>query len=341
MATKDKQNAPLVTLKEVAAHAGVSLSTASRALSNPGRVTPKLIEKVRRAAAELNYQPNELARNLRTSKTMTLGMVFHSLDSPVALEVLLAADATAREHGYTLIVSNAGRQSEDHGRLVDLMMQRRVDGIVSYRPHGTAEAVERATRAGIPIVGVLAARRDAGPIPIVVQSQEVALYALFRRLQALGHRLVAYLEDSHDDRAVLLAELGATFGVEVRVIPVAEPMERIEVLGALQSLFEPGPQPTCIVTRHHFIPWLLLGLRGLHLDVPGDVSIVSWADSEWLGVVQPSVSTMAIDGTALGRRSIESLLDAINGEVLPERTVVGNQVWIERGSVGPAPAHRE
>src|SRR5690606_29970061 len=118
-----------VTLKDVARHAGVSISTASRALTGQRNVQSDLVARVWAAAEELGYRPNVAARGLRLARTMTIGAVFNRLESPVALEVFDGLGEAAHKHGYSVLVANAGGSAEEYQVVLQRLFDQRVDAL--------------------------------------------------------------------------------------------------------------------------------------------------------------------------------------------------------------------
>lgn len=326
------------TLKDVARLAGVSLATASRALNHPDRVTPALVQRVRRAAAGLNYHPNITARNLRTARTLTLGLLFHRLESPVALEALQTIDQASREHGYSLLVTNAQGDASVARGLVRRVLERRVDGLFIYRPTGMADAVESARAAGIPVLALFSRGRESGDVPLVTHEPAPSSSLALRRLATLGHQSVAYFAttlEMHDLRTQELRSTSERLGLRFRMLPVPDSPDELALRASVQSMLELEHPPTAIFARHRHIPGLLPPLREAGVRIPQDLSLISYGDSEWLRAFDPAIATVSTDGRDLGFVAVSTMMRALQGESLPDVIHARPSVWIERPSVGP------
>ena len=112
------------TLRDVAERAGVSISTASRALTGTRRVHPELIDRVETAASDLGYRPNQAARSLRMARTMTFGVIFNRLESPVMLDLLDGLNAGSADREYTLLVTSARGDMTVYRHLIRRLFER-------------------------------------------------------------------------------------------------------------------------------------------------------------------------------------------------------------------------
>jgi len=181
-----------VTLYDVAARAGVSASTASRALAGLA-VRKSSRAAVEKAAAELGYVPNEAARSLRVVRTMTVGMVFDRLTSRLGLELLDGLSTGLDQMGYSLFISTAQGDPERYDQLVRRFLERRVDALVCVHGHGDGAALDRYVAAGIPALSLISRRGGYERLPLISPRTQSAARACVAELRALGHRRVALL----------------------------------------------------------------------------------------------------------------------------------------------------
>jgi DNA-binding LacI/PurR family transcriptional regulator len=141
-----------VTLKQICEEAGVSKATVSRVLNNHPLVSRETREKVQAVIKRLNFTPNALARNLSLRKTDTIGVVFPWIFSGFFSTVLLGIDTAARQHGYHVITSLFHNKPDEKDSALNLLQERRVDGLVLMGPNITSEKLEELNAQNIPFV---------------------------------------------------------------------------------------------------------------------------------------------------------------------------------------------
>ncbi|HKY47330.1 MAG TPA: LacI family DNA-binding transcriptional regulator, partial [Acidimicrobiia bacterium] len=134
----------LATLRDVAARSQVHASTASRALNPATRslVNTETVDRVLRAARELGYRPNSLARGLKTNRTHTIGMLLPDLTNPLFPPIVRGIEDTLGSADYTLILANTDNHADRERQTVAKMLDRRVDGLILATAHRTAPLVE-------------------------------------------------------------------------------------------------------------------------------------------------------------------------------------------------------
>ncbi len=181
-------------LRDVARHAGVSLSSASRALSEGTSASPELRERVRAAALELGYEPNLLARSLSRGATGLIGFMVREIESPGVAPVLHGAEAALRAAGYALVIATAEGRADLGADYVRLLRQRRVDGFVLV----LADADDPATRtaAGAPRRALRALRqagRVARRVVRAARPRRPRHASPARTCSRLGHRRIAFV----------------------------------------------------------------------------------------------------------------------------------------------------
>ncbi|MGI8649185.1 MAG: LacI family DNA-binding transcriptional regulator, partial [Rubrobacter sp.] len=120
----------MISIKDVAREAGVSVATVSRTFSGAQPVSEEVKERVREAAERIGYRPNALARSLRVEKTKTLGLVIPNIINPFFTNLARAIEDAAWEDGYSIMLGNTDENPEKESRYLELLMQKRVDGII-------------------------------------------------------------------------------------------------------------------------------------------------------------------------------------------------------------------
>jgi DNA-binding LacI/PurR family transcriptional regulator len=333
-----------VTAMDVAAAAGVSQSAVSRVFTPGASVSPKMAARVRKAAAELGYRPNVLARSLITGRSRIIGLVvayLHNQFYPDALERLSHA---LQERGYHILVFVARGRGPQVERIVDELLDYQVDGIVAASVGISDELFSRLEETGIPVLlfnrGHADARLSEVTSDNLAGGRRVAEFLL-----AGGHRRMAHVSGwmgstTGRDRAAgfraALAEAGAA--------PVAEidgMYERDRAAEAARALWHEHRPDAIFVGNDHMAFGVMDMLRGpLGLSVPGDVSVVGYDDV-------PAASWGAYDLTTvrqpIGRMvaaTVETLLAQIEAPADAPRpgvkTAIGGPLVVRSSARVPA-----
>lgn len=330
-----------VTLRDVAAAAGVSSATASRALDPSGVASPATRERVQRAAESLGYRANVLARSLRTRRTHTLGLLVPDVRNPFFTDLAYVIDKAAAGLGYTVMMGNADEDAPAQDRYLQTLLTHRVDGILVV-PQGAASPVLAETVRQLPTVCI---DRDPGlEVPVVASDNETGMAALVDHVVALGHRDVALVAGPQTtstgrERAQAAAARLAHHGVPLRPGRVVSGDYRLASgIEAATRLLDAAPRPEAIIAADSLMALgvlLVARARGVRIGV--DVGLAAFDDSPWFPLLDPPVTVVAHDTEALGRVALELLTASIDGRATRSRRIP--TTLIARRSLGePATA---
>lgn len=306
-----------MSIQAVAAKAGVSVATVSRAFNFPDKVTPATRELVERVARELHYVPNASARTLRTQRSRVLGVVLPTLLNPTFAECLQGIARAAIAGGYAIIPVTTGYQLDEEERAVHLLLAGNVDGLILVVSNpSTSTALPRLRAAGVPYV--LAYNRHPDH-PCVSVDSEGAVADAVTRLVLLGHRRIAMVSGTlaASDRAqqryrgylkgMADAGLGAPPLIEVPFVETA-----VDALS--QQLQATRNRPTALICSNDLLA--IRSIRAAHLSglsVPDDLSVIGF-DGIALGEdLTPALTTIAQPNSDIGRHSVELLIQAMAG----------------------------
>lgn len=324
-----------ITLRDVAARAGVSVATASRALQRPEMVQPGTRAAVQQAAAALGYAANRHARTLITGRTGALGVVVPDLLNPFYPAVLKGAQARARHHGIQLLLADAEETPEGELPLVRTLAGQ-VDGILLCSPRMDAASLDAASR----LTRLALVNRTHPELEAVSADALTGVRAALRHLLALGHRRIGLVggpgsswSDAERRRAVL--RIAEELGLEVAEVgsfaptteggrAAAEPV-LVQGLGAV------------MVYNDVMALGLIAQLRASGFRVPDDVSVVGWDDIEFAEIADPALSTVRVPRYEMGAAGIDALLSdpsADGDSGLPWRF---ETTFVPRGSTARAP----
>ena len=163
-----------ITIREVAADAGLSISTVSRALTGARAVTPEIVERVRESADRLGYRADSIGRSLRTQRTNTLGLVIPDITNPFFPALVQAIEHAAREHGLSVLIVDAANDPQVERTALRTLLDRRVDAVLISPVHATVslEALAETARV-VPTIQVDRVIDAALPWVRVNQSQPI------------------------------------------------------------------------------------------------------------------------------------------------------------------------
>ena len=325
-----------VTISDVAKAVGVATSTVSRALTQPGRVSEELRERVATAAAELGYYPNNQARSLTSGRTLSMALLIPDVTNPYFFDIIRGTQAQAKARGYRHILVDTEASREIEARAV-AELGAAVDGVVLAGSRLTDEQIIVTSRQ-LPVVVV---NREIEGIPSVVVDTSTGVAEALDYLVSLGHKRVAFLAGpasswSNARRWEALQVSARHHGVECIRIGAAS--------GSIQS----GAAAADAALHHHVTAAIffndMLAIRALKrfaergVRVPDDMSVVGCDDIFGADFCNPPLTTLTSPIDQVGRLATDMLLTRLVGLPLArEREKVAARLTI-RQSTGPAPA---
>ncbi len=330
-----------LTLEDVARLAGVSASTASRALNGSDRINEDTIARVRSAADRLGYTPHIGARVLRTRRTMTIGLVLQDLVTPVQVATLNGLTAEADRLGYTTLVTTLAYGKDQLRRLVAQFVGRNVDAIVIQSPWGVGRDLAACIDDGIPVIALWSRERDCAHIPVVLQSAGGAAADAARNIRALGHHRAAIINIGVGREGALVAELTSALadeGIQCLYEEVDRDEERdpqvTRIFHRLRALPEP---PTILFFPMRYARTLMREIHGLGMEVPRDISLCSLTNSPQFEFLGPHLAGFEIEGQEVGAETVRLAVGWIEGHEPPNITPVTVGRWETGDTIGPAP----
>lgn len=328
----------MVTIKDVAREAGVSVATVSRVYNDSALVKEETRRHVQAVATRLGYSPNGAARSLITSKTNTIGVLLPDLYGEFFSEVIRGIDQTAQRYGYHLLVASSHDEMSEIEAAVR-SMRGRVDGLIVMSPDLGASAAVRRLADRFPVVLLnCAVDDDAGAaLDAITIANYDGAYAMVRHLVALGHRRVAVItggESNFDALERLRGYRAALEDAGITPTPAWEvPGDFDEGSGhrAARALLGAEPRPTAIfATNDAMAIGALSALREAGVRVPEEMAVAGFDDIPMAKYMNPPLSTVHVEISELGERATARLLEVLRGpgtraprrEIVPTRLVV-------------------
>jgi LacI family transcriptional regulator len=306
----------MATIKDVAQAAGVSVATVSRVYNDSDLVRENTASRVRDAALRLGYVPHGGARSLSTSRTHTMGVLLPDLYGEFFSEVIRGIDQTAQRNGFHLLVSSShdGRPGVEAALR---SMRGRVDGLIVMWPEMDAETALRNLPAGFPLV-LMSAPVGPHAFDVITVANFEGARAMVRHLLDLGHRRIAIIkgaEGNYDAAERLRGYRAALEEAGLAPDPALEAAgDFSESAGfrATTELLARTPRPTAIFAANDSMAiGALSALREAGLRVPDDVAVAGFDDIPLARYLDPPLSSVHVDISALGERAALRLLDAV------------------------------
>lgn len=327
-------------IDDVARLAGVSASTVSRVMNGNPAVKPETIQRVRDAAARLDYVPSTTARSLSLGTTGTVALLMPDLSNPMFQQVLRGASQAAAQAGYRLLIADSVEDPDAEADLA-IELRRRCDALILCSPRMPARDLRRVLSVTEPVVLINRAT-DAGGAPAVSVDYAEGSRVLLRRLMRQGHRDLVYLAGpansiSNQQRELALRGLVREHdGVTLTVIPAGSAIE--DGCAALTPVLAAGA--TAVICYNDVVAIGLLGkLNEVGVMVPDDLSVAGYDDIPFARYVTPSLTTVSTPKEDLGRHAWEAVERMLAGETDLAALTFAPRL-VERRSTGPAPRTR-
>jgi LacI family transcriptional regulator len=329
------------TLKDIAREIGVHPSTVSRALDPETRatLTADVIEKVRLAADRLGYRPNRMAASLRTSRSMTIGVMIPDITNMIFPPILRGVESVLESRGYAALVVSTDNIPEREARLVEVLRERGVDGIIHAAVQRLNPLIPRIVREGTPVVTVNR-RVDGASIPAIVNDEMGGMRLLADHLQSFAHREVAHIagpnsSSTGQERLIALQLTLSDRNMSLVAVAEAGRYDELEGVRCTRSLLTADTQFTAIICANDRLALgAIEALREAGLRCPEDISVTGYNDMPLIDRIQPALTTIRIQSFATGQAAAHALYALIRGEgetvpletIMPVEIVIRNSV---------------
>jgi LacI family transcriptional regulator len=311
----------MATIKDVAAKAGVSTATVSHVVNGSRAVSAETKKKVKAAIKALKYRPDGIARSLRVSQTGTIAVLISDVTNPFFADFVRGVEDAAHERGerYNLLLCNTEESAANERRALDLVLERRIDGIVMAPAGGNEAMLADLTAGGLPLV--FGDRKLKGvAADTVVVDNAAAAGEMVRHLVSLGHRRIGLLQaelssSAIHERAAGFREALAAAGLPLDPRHVASSASTIAAAEAAgRVLLDQQPRPDAVFCTNNF---MTLGMMQAVIDrglsCPEDVAVAGFDDFPWAAAFRPRLTAVAQPAYEIGREAATLLFDRISG----------------------------
>lgn len=334
------------TMRDVARLAGVSTSTVSAVLNDTAPVSPERKAKVVRAMAALNYQPDAIAKSLKTGKSYAIGIVVPDITNAFFPEVVRGAEEAAQAAGYSVLLCDSREDSAVEERQLSALFSRRVDGVilaccVDSRAH------ESTISCRVPVIFVDRLPLATSVNTVSTDNVQAGLIAA-EHLISIGHKRIGMLAghlglSPHHDRLE-----GFRKAMQEAHLPILDEyliMGNIQVDDGVQAGYRlldlPVPPTAIIASNNKLLLGVLQAIEERNVSIPECISVLGIDDYLWNNHFNPTLTAVAQPTREIGRKSFEMLLKLIMQAPEDETSPIQIKIPAElrvRKSTAPPPA---
>ena len=328
-----------IRLTDVAERADVSTATVSRVLNGLGPTSEEVRARVLRAAKELDYHPNWLARSLRAKRTNTVGLVLPDIENPFFTSLVKGAERAAGTRGWNLILCNSDEDVEREEALVRTLAERKIDGLLLCAAAGPHDFLAR-YRGHLPLVAVNRLIPGAS-VPSVTADNEQGAYDAASHLLAKGLRPLALLLGTPNLSTTEARLAGCRRAAEALGLAPEDMFLKVgygrtdEGYKAAGECLDETPRPRAIVAFNNLMAEA--ALRAIHdrgLRCPEDVALIGFDDFRSAAAMTPPLTVVEQDPVGMGEKAVEVLGDMVaSGEAAVPNTVLRARLLL-RASCG-------
>ena len=325
-----------VTSQEVAKRAGVSQSAVSRTFTTGASASKKTVEKVRKAAAELGYRPNVLARAMVSGKSRMIGVVVAYLENQFYPEALEKLSNELQKCGYHVLIFMAKQTAGHIDAVVEEILDYQVDGIIAASVAMSSDLSEKCRAAGVPMVLFNRSQDDPNMSAVTSDNfsggRKVAQFLL-----AAGHKKICHIAgwqgaSTQRDREAGFISALAEAGIALKAQAKGE-FEMEKAAEATREMFAHDPPEAVFVANDHMALAVLDTLRfELGLRVPEDVSVVGYDDVPAASWPAYNLTTVRQPANRMVTNTVKILLDQIENNAEEPRRIAIDGPLIVRGT---------
>jgi len=325
-----------MSIQKIAQLAGVSVATVSRVLNNSDTVKAKNRDRVLQAIKEANYQPNLLARQLRTSRSFMILVMVSNIANPFCAEVVKGIEEQAEKNGYRILLCNSGSDIERSRSGLSLLTGKMVDGII------TMDAFTRLTELAALIGDApwvqCAEYADAGAVSCVGINDVDASQHVVSRLADGGRQRIALINHDLSYKYARLRERGYKSVLHLRdlsyqAIEYASDLSAAAGMAAMTRLLATEPRPDAVfAVSDTLAAGALRAIEKAGLRIPQDIAVVGFDGTELSEMDSQRRSTIKQPSRDIGRKAVDLLLNKIDNPDAPTERVMMNWRFISRAS---------
>lgn len=307
------------TIKDVAKYTGLSIATISKYL-NGGNVLEDNREKIKEAIQKLDYKRNDMARGLKTNKTMTIGVLIPSLENIFFTSIVSIIEDILLDHGYGTIVCDFKENAELEQKKLEFLINKHVDGIIMVSYGGNQEYLEELLQGDIPIILLDRMVKDVD-CDVVLADNLNASYQAVEELITRKHKRIGIVcgpENTYtaDERRKGYLRVHQDYHLEVDPkLMVVGDYTVASGYTSLENLWNKPERPTAVlVTNYEMTIGAIMAINDLNISIPEDLSIIGFDNIQMAKVVKPPLSIVEQPMKEIGETAASLLIKRLRGD---------------------------
>lgn len=333
------------TMADVAQLAGVGKMTVSRLLSGSANVSKVTADRVQRAIRMLNYQPNELARSLRSVHSRTIALILPHLYDPFFATCAHAISTVASQHGYSVLITTSDEKTEEERKQASMMLRRRIDGMIIIPAPRAEEYLRDEAFSHTHIVTLDRPAPDSHFDSVLVNNRAGARAGVAHLIEH-GHRKIAFLGLNRSLFTFQARYAGYREAMTKAALAAESYIDCVSLestITAVHSLLTDANPPTALFAGNNLsMRYMLHALNVLRIDVPGRIALAGFDDFDLADVLEPALTVVRQPVYQIGETGANLLFERISRGQFPSkghRVVLPLELVIRRscGCHAPAP----
>ncbi len=334
-----------VSLKDVARQAGVSIASVSYVINNKekeGRVGVNIAEKIRKVAAELNYQPNFIAKSLKSGKTKTIGLIVADISNPFFSNIARIIEDEAKQHGYIVIFGSSDENTKNLQDLIDVFINRQVDAFIIAPTANAEKQIEFLQKMNVPVV--LIDRYFPGiDTDCVHINNFAAAYSAVEHLIKVGRRKIAivtydttlpHMQDRKNGYKAAMKAHGVLFENEW-VIKADYKNIHNDVSTGISNLLYPSVQIDALFfTTNSLAVEGLKKINEIGIKVPDQLAVISFDQSDAFDFFYSPVTYVSQSLLDVGKEAVKLVINRIHDNKKETINIVVESKLVLRDSCG-------
>ncbi len=331
------------TLNEIARRAGVSASTVSRVVNNVGNVKAETKERVLQAMSGHRYVPNQVARNLKRSRSNAVGMIVPDINESFFSHTVKSLEAHLSEHGYSMVLCISNEDSEKEEKYLDFLTQNMIDGVVLATVSRSSEAQRRFVDRGRSIVFI----DNLPPFPedysaVITDNMEASRQAV-QALRRAGHEKIAVITGKQSETTGRERLAGYLDEMRANGLPVRDGWVRYgdfkgeSGYASMCALLEENREITAVYVHSSQMTYgAQKAIQDMGLRIPEDISLIGFDIHDNTGMMPSMITSVVQQEEEIGRLACGLLIESIEGKGTPSpRFMQLAPKLISRASVAP------
>lgn len=330
----------MVSIKDVASKAKVSTATVSHVINETRYVAEATKQKVYAAMKDLNYQPNRIARSLRSQKSSTIGLLVPLVAEDTSnfffMSVANGIEQVLKENGYNLILSNSNEQAETERDQIRVFNTQLIDGLVIAPVNGREYDYKEEFSGNYPVV-FIDRHPSTGEGDRVLVNNRRGAYEAVTALIEKGHERIGFVTGSlgittSDERLEGYKEALRERGLTIEEGYMQEGPATFKEGYSLAGKLHRAGVTALFIANNVMTMGAVSYLQEQNIAIPDDMAVIGYDDYDWMKVTSPPLSVVRQPAFELGKTAVEQLLKRIDGYKGEHQEIILDSELVQRGS---------